>query len=53
MTFRLLVLAVALVSLFPGEQAAAIEPTTVARRIEPSMVRVMVEGPYGALGGSG
>lgn len=53
MTSRLLVLAVALVGLFSGGQTAAIEPTTVARRIEPSMVRVVVEGPYAALGGSG
>ncbi len=33
--------------------AAAIEPTTVARRIEPGMVQVMLEGPAARAGGSG
>lgn len=33
--------------------AAAIEPTTVARMVEPSMVQVLVEGPAGRFSGSG
>ncbi len=33
--------------------AAAIEPTAVARMVEPSMVRVVVEGPAGRASGSG
>ena len=33
--------------------ASAIEPTTVARRIEPSMVRIQVTGPGSSAAGSG
>lgn len=40
-------------SLLAAAPGAAIEPTTVARRIEPSMVRVFVEGPELLAGGTG
>lgn len=53
MTARFLMLVTTSLILFLGSQATAIEPTTVARHIEPSMVRVVVEGPYRAVIGSG
>ncbi len=45
MTLRLPILAASALSLYAAQPAAAIEPTTVARLVEPSMVRVLVEGP--------
>lgn len=50
---RILILAAAIVSFLVGSPAFSIEPTTVARLVEPSMVRVIVEGPFGAVAGSG
>lgn len=48
---RILLLAV--IGLLPALPSSAIEPTTVARTVEPSMVRVIVEGPYGYSSASG
>jgi S1-C subfamily serine protease len=53
MAHRILILAAAAVSLLAAPQAVAIEPTTVARLVEPSIVRIIVEGPVGAVGASG
>ncbi len=53
MTHRILVLAAATVSLLAAPPAAAIEPTTVARLVEPSMVRILVEGPVRSASASG
>ncbi len=53
MTHRILFLAAATVSLLAASRAAAIEPTTVARLVEPSLVRIIVEGPVGTANASG
>jgi hypothetical protein len=53
MAHRILILAAATVSLLTAPPAAAIEPTTVARLTEPSMVRIIVEGPPGTANASG
>ncbi len=53
MARRILILAAATVSLLAASPAAAIEPTTVARLVEPSVVRVLVEGPAGTASASG
>jgi S1-C subfamily serine protease len=53
MAHRILILAAAAVSLLAAPQATAIEPTTVARLVEPSIVRIIVEGPVGTVGASG
>ncbi len=41
------------IALLPALPSNAIEPTTVAKTVEPSMVRVIVEGPYGYGSASG
>jgi len=53
MTQHSLLFATASLALFLATSAAAIEPTAVARKIEPSMVRVIVEGPGRSGGASG
>lgn len=53
MAHRILILAAATVALIAAQPVAAIEPTTVARLVEPSMVRVLVEGPPGTASASG
>jgi Trypsin-like peptidase domain/FHA domain len=40
-------------ALLSAAPAAAIEPTAVARLVEPSMVRIIVEGPSQTIGASG
>jgi hypothetical protein len=53
MAHRILILAAGIVSLLAASPAAAIEPTTVARRVEPSMVQIIVEGSVGTASASG
>jgi len=53
MAQRLLLLAAAALSLLAAAPVAAIEPTTVARHLEPSMVRVTLQGPEVIAGGTG
>jgi hypothetical protein len=53
MAYRILILAAITVNLLVTPQAAAVEPTTVARLVEPSIVRIIVEGPVGTVGASG
>lgn len=53
MAHRVLILAVTTVCLLAAIPATAIEPTTVARVIEPSMVRIINEGPTDFAGASG
>ena len=53
MAHRVLILAATTISLLAAIPASAIEPTTVARRVEQSMVRIIVEGPDGIAGASG
>ncbi len=50
---RLFSLMIMLVTLLSGSPAAAIEPTAVAKLVEPSMVRILAEGPGQVAGGSG
>ena len=50
---RLLILVAALLNPFAVPAAHAIEPTAVARQVEPSMIRILVEGPVQVGGGSG
>ena len=47
------ILLLAAIGLLPALPSSAIEPTTVAKTVEPSMVRVIVEGPYGYGSASG
>jgi Trypsin-like peptidase domain/FHA domain len=47
------ILLLAAIGLLPALPSSAIEPTTVAKTVEPSMVRVIVEGPYGFSSASG
>jgi len=53
MAHRIPILAAATVGLLAASPAAAIEPTTLARMVEPSMVRIIVEGPDSAASASG
>ncbi|MHA1151123.1 MAG: trypsin-like peptidase domain-containing protein [Alphaproteobacteria bacterium] len=53
MTHRILILAAATASLLAAQPAAAIEPTTVARLVEPGMVHIIVEGPDRTVSASG
>ncbi len=53
MAHRILILAAATVSLLAAPPAAAIEPTTVAKLVEPSMVHIIVEGPGKTASASG
>ncbi|MDH3700947.1 MAG: trypsin-like peptidase domain-containing protein [Alphaproteobacteria bacterium] len=53
MALRTLILAAAAANLLVVTPSAAIEPTTVAKMVEPSMVRVIVEGPTGIISASG
>lgn len=53
MAYRILILAAATVSLLAAPPAAAIEPTSVAKLVEPSMVRIIVQGPVGTGSASG
>lgn len=47
------ILATAALGLFVSSPSAAIEPTAVAKLVEPGMVRIVVEGPVRSAGGSG
>lgn len=47
------ILLMAAIGVLPALPSSAIEPTTVAKTVEPSMVRVIVEGPYGYGSASG
>ena len=53
MALRILILATAAATLLFVPPGAAIEPTTVAKRVEPSMVRIIVQGPAGIISASG
>lgn len=53
MAYRTLILVTAALGLFAASPTAAIEPTAVAKLVEPSMVRIVVEGPVRSAGGSG
>lgn len=53
MRLRLPILVASLLNLLAASPLAAIEPTAVARLVEPSMVRIFVEGPGGAASASG
>ncbi|HEY5598281.1 MAG TPA: serine protease, partial [Kiloniellales bacterium] len=53
MAHRILILAGASVSLLVASPAAAVEPTTVAKWVEPSMVHIIIEGPVTAASASG
>lgn len=53
MGHRVTSLAVAAFSLLAGSSAGAIEPTTLAGMVEPSMARIIVEGPGGTASASG
>jgi hypothetical protein len=48
-----IILAGLLLNLLSAAPARALEPTAVARTIEPSMVRILVEGPTAVAGASG
>ena len=53
MARRIPILAAATASLLAASPAAAIDPEAVASLLEPSMVRIVVEGPPGAASASG
>lgn len=53
MSHRILNLAAAIMGLLAASPAAAIEPTAVARMVEPSMVRIFVQGPVARASASG
>ena len=53
MAHRYFIHAASAVGLLLVAPAAAIEPTTVARSVEPGMVRIIVEGPGGSASASG
>ncbi len=53
MALRILILAAATATLLVVPPSAAIEPTTLAKLVEPSMVRIIVDGPAGIISASG
>ena len=53
MGHRILILAATTVGLLAAPPTAAIEPPTVARLVEPSMVQIIVEGPVRTVSASG